>query len=45
MVEYEHGLRVIVHTANLIYCDCNNKTQVNGPCVFPSMIGTRFTPC
>lgn len=29
VVEYDTGLRVIVHTANLIYCDCNNKSQVN----------------
>ncbi|KAL3157421.1 hypothetical protein ABBQ32_011893 [Trebouxia sp. C0010 RCD-2024] len=27
VVEYEAGLRVVVHTANLIYVDCNNKTQ------------------
>lgn len=24
----EHGLRVIVHTANLIHCECNYKSQV-----------------
>ena len=28
MLEYEHGLRVIVHTANKIHCDCNSKSQV-----------------
>lgn len=27
VVEYEYGVRVIVHTANLIHCDMNNKTQ------------------
>lgn len=27
ILQYETGLRVIVHTANLIYPDCNNKTQ------------------
>ncbi|KAL3159457.1 hypothetical protein ABBQ38_009882 [Trebouxia sp. C0009 RCD-2024] len=27
VIEYEAGLRVVVHTANLIYVDCNNKTQ------------------
>ena len=27
VLQYETGLRVIVHTANLIYIDCNNKTQ------------------
>ncbi len=24
---YAAGVRVVVHTANLIFCDCNNKTQ------------------
>jgi hypothetical protein len=28
VLEYEHGLRVIVHTANKIHCDCNSKSQV-----------------
>ena len=27
MIEYGTGVRVIVHTANLIYVDCNNKSQ------------------
>jgi hypothetical protein len=27
LLEYVHGLRVIIHTANLIYPDCNNKSQ------------------
>jgi len=27
LVQYERGLRVIIHSANLIYPDCNNKTQ------------------
>ena len=27
VLQYTHGMRVIVHTANLIYCDANNKTQ------------------
>ena len=27
LVHYGTGVRVIVHTANLIYGDCNNKTQ------------------
>ncbi|KDD71736.1 tyrosyl-DNA phosphodiesterase, partial [Helicosporidium sp. ATCC 50920] len=27
LVQYDKGLRVIIHTANLIYADCNNKTQ------------------
>lgn len=26
-VQYETGLRVIIHTANLLYCDANNKSQ------------------
>ena len=24
---YKHGVRVIILTANMIYCDCNNKSQ------------------
>ena len=27
LLVYPHGLRVIIHTANLIYVDWNNKTQ------------------
>lgn len=27
VIEYATGLRVVVHTANLIYVDCNNKSQ------------------
>ena len=27
LLQYSTGLRVIVHTANLLYCDTNNKTQ------------------
>jgi hypothetical protein len=27
LVEYEAGMRVIIHTANLIFCDCHNKSQ------------------
>lgn len=27
VTEYATGLRVVVHTANLIYVDCNNKSQ------------------
>lgn len=27
LVQFNAGLRVIVHTANLIYQDCNCKTQ------------------
>lgn len=27
ILQYEKGVRVIIHTANLIYPDCNNKTQ------------------
>lgn len=27
IIRYAAGLRVVVHTANLIYPDCNNKTQ------------------
>ena len=27
MIEYGSGIRVVVHTANLIYVDCNNKSQ------------------
>ena len=26
-MEYETGLRVVIHTANLIYCDNNYKSQ------------------
>lgn len=34
ILEYKHGLRVIVHTANMIHCDCNSKSQVQkGPCL------------
>jgi hypothetical protein len=34
ILEYEHGLRVMVHTANMIYCDCNSKSQAwQGPCL------------
>lgn len=28
LIEYERGLRVIILTANAIYPDCNNKSQV-----------------
>jgi hypothetical protein len=27
IIEYETGVRVIIHTANLLYIDNNNKTQ------------------
>jgi tyrosyl-DNA phosphodiesterase-1 len=27
LLQYRHGLRVVIFTANAIYCDCNNKTQ------------------
>ena len=27
ILKYVTGVRVIIHTANLIYVDCNNKTQ------------------
>eukprot|EP00892_Ulva_mutabilis_P008980 jgi/Ulvmu1/6454/UM003_0084.1 len=27
ILKYTTGVRVIIHTANLIFCDCNNKTQ------------------
>ena len=27
ITEYETGLRVVIHTANLIYCDNNYKSQ------------------
>ena len=27
IIEYAGGLRVIIHTANLIHVDCSNKTQ------------------
>jgi tyrosyl-DNA phosphodiesterase-1 len=27
LIQYPTGIRVIIHTANLLYCDCNNKTQ------------------
>ena len=27
LLQYEKGIRVIVHTANLVYCDFNNKSQ------------------
>lgn len=27
VILFERGVRVVVHTANLIYPDCNNKTQ------------------
>lgn len=27
IIQYKRGLRVIIHTANLISIDCNNKTQ------------------
>lgn len=27
LIEYETGLRVVIHTANLIYCDNNYKSQ------------------
>ncbi len=28
LIEYERGLRVIIFSANAIYPDCNNKSQV-----------------
>lgn len=27
ILKYATGVRVVIHTANLIFCDCNNKTQ------------------
>jgi hypothetical protein len=27
IIEYEQGVRVIIHTSNLLYIDSNNKTQ------------------
>jgi tyrosyl-DNA phosphodiesterase-1 len=26
-LQYEKGIRIIIHTANLVYCDFNNKSQ------------------
>ncbi len=26
-LQYERGIRIIIHTANLLYCDVNNKSQ------------------
>lgn len=28
LIEYERGLRVVIFSANAIYPDCNNKSQV-----------------
>lgn len=27
ILKYATGIRVCIHTANLVFCDCNNKTQ------------------
>jgi tyrosyl-DNA phosphodiesterase-1 len=27
LLQYAAGMRVVVHTANLVYTDCNNKSQ------------------
>ncbi len=27
LLQYERGIRIIIHTANLVYCDFNNKSQ------------------
>ena len=40
MIEYEAGMRVVVHTANLIYVDCNNKTQGLWFQDFPRKVGS-----
>ena len=42
MIEYESGVRVVVHTANLIYVDCNNKSQGLWFQDFPRKVGL---PC
>lgn len=42
MIEYESGVRVVVHTANLIYVDCNNKSQGLWHQDFPRKVGL---PC
>jgi tyrosyl-DNA phosphodiesterase-1 len=42
MIEYESGVRVVVHTANLIYVDCNNKSQGLWYQDFPRKVGL---PC
>ena len=39
LLEYEHGVRVVVHTANLIYVDCNNKGQGLWAQDFPKKVG------
>ena len=42
MIQYEGGMRVVVHTANLIYVDCNNKSQGLWYQDFPRKVGL---PC
>ena len=39
VVEYEQGLRVVVHTANLVYSDNNYKTQGLWVQDFPKKVG------
>ena len=45
ILQYDRGLRVVIHTANLIYIDCNNKTQgayVQVEFVVESLLNTRL---
>ena len=41
--QYAGGLRVIIHTANYIYADCNSKTQGIWWQDFPSAAGSSVT--
>ena len=43
MIEYETGVRVVVHTANLIYVDCNNKSQGLWFQDFPRKVASAHT--
>lgn len=44
LVHFERGLRVIVMTANLIYQDCNTKTQGLWYQDFPRCAGPSVSP-
>ena len=42
VIEYEKGIRVIVHTANLIRIDFDNKTQAVWWQDFPRKVRTKL---
>lgn len=39
LIEYKAGMRVVIHTANLVHCDNNFKTQGLWVQDFPRKVG------